>query len=148
MRTAATLALAIATSLAARPVEAGLWSSTNAVAPVGGTTTMSISFTGDQRTVAAQVDVNVPSGIRVLAVTGRNGGHCALQTGGRIVRVLAFDNDLLPLPSYAQPQCDMTIRVSGYALPWFSMTSDLCVDALSIGNRCAVDRGHLMITTP
>lgn len=134
------------TSLVALPAEAALWSSSNAVVPIGGTTTMSVSLTGDQRTVAANVDIAIPAGIRVVSVTQRNGGACRLLSGGRTLRILVMDWNLLPLPSIAQPYCDLTITASAYAAPWFLMTQQFCADGFGRPSSCMVDPGHLTIT--
>lgn len=146
MRIAAVAGLILITSLFAAPTEAALWSSTNAVVPIGGTTTMSISLTGDQRTVAADLEIAIPAGIRVVSVTQRNGGSCALVARGRSVRVLVMDWNLLPLPAIAQPYCDLTLTAAAFAAPWFLMTRRACYDGFAAPTACLIDSGHLTIT--
>ncbi len=63
--------IALVAVAAAAPAQAALWSSIDAITPLDDTTSLSISRTGNQRTVAAQVDVAIPAGIQAISITKR-----------------------------------------------------------------------------
>jgi hypothetical protein len=127
---------------------AALWSSTNTVAGISEMATMEISLTGDQVTVATQVDVVIPAGITILSFTPLNGGSCNYISSIRTVRVLVDDPMLRPLPTWARPACSIQYRVSRAAGAWFPMRNAICAraDATALpSSLCPVDEGYLTV---
>lgn len=144
-RTAALAVLALGSSVVP-DASAALWSSTNTIAGISEMATMEISLTGDQVTVAANVEIAMPSGITNVTVTQLNGAGCAYVSSSRVVRVVVDDPMLSPLPLWARPACSIRYRVSRSTSTWFPMRGAGCftVEATP-SSRCAVDAGYLTV---
>jgi hypothetical protein len=127
---------------------AGLWSSSNAVRVAGGTSTMTVSFTGDGRTTDAQVDVAIPNGF-AATVTGLNGGTCVVFAGTAtrpaVVRVIT-PVSAVPLPQAATSLCRITLSVNAFADSGrFAMFHDVCAGPALTSNRCELDPGYFTV---
>jgi hypothetical protein len=135
----------------ATTTDAALWSLSNEVlVPPYGSVDPVLSFTGDETTIAAQVDVVVPSYLGVANVRPLNGGYChILRDGTRtLVRALLFDPLNRPLASAPTPICQFSISAPGpVPSAFFEYAYPLCVDALLTGGPCQLDRGYLTVTT-
>ena len=132
--------------------QAALFSSSNATVNVGGTVTVRIFVTGDQRTVGGQMDVNVPVGFSVsalpLSILGMSTA-CVVLNQGRTVRVIVISGSPLTLLPTAKPLgiCNITVSAAAGALSGkFEMGNGECVD--SVGNTfpiCALDSGYMTV---
>ena len=149
IRNHAILLAVLASGLSVAPrASAALWSSTNTVAGISEMATMEISLTGDQLTVATQVDVIVPAGITIVSFTALDGGACNYIAASRTMRVLIVDPMLRPLPIWSRPMCSFQYRVSRSASILFPMRNALCytVDATPVPTgQCVVDEGYLTV---
>ncbi|HET7843092.1 MAG TPA: hypothetical protein VFL14_03010 [Xanthomonadales bacterium] len=140
---AAALSLSVATD-----ASAALWSSTNTVAPISGMATMEISLTGDQLTVASDLEIAMPAGITNVTVTRLNGAGCAYVSATRVVRLIVDDPLLRPLPAFARPMCSIQYRVSRSTSAPFPMRGALCftVEGMPVpAGTCVVDPGYLTV---
>jgi len=145
---AAALAVLALGSSVAPHASAALWSSTNTVAGIAETATMEITFTGDQLTAGAQVDILLPTGISNVTVTRLNAWSCTYLSASNTVRVLELDLSLNPLPTFAQPMCTIQYRVLRSTSTWFPMRNAECVTVDSVvlpPSRCALDEGYLTL---
>lgn len=146
---AAPLAIFAIGSVFTPSADAALWSSTNAVGRISEFATMEISFTGDQLTVGAQVDVVLPTGLTDVTVSSMDGGGCGYNASTRTARFTVFDFGLRPLPTWPRPVCTLRYRVSRSTSIWLPMGNALCIDveseALPSG-QCARDAGYLTVT--
>jgi hypothetical protein len=150
MRISTGLAGALFGMMASVPAQAGLWSSSNAVAAPGGSAAMVVSFTGNGRTTDAQVDIAIPSGF-AATVTPLNGGTCVVFAGTTIrpatVRVIT------PVSASALPQvqtslCRVTLGVNGFAdTGRLMMFHDVCagLPTATSSTRCELDPGFFTV---
>lgn len=137
--------------MGATTTDAALWSLSNEVlVPPHGSVDPVLSFTGDGTTIAAQVDVVVPSYLGVANVRQLNGGYCNIVRNGTqtVVRVLIFDNLNRPLSSTPTPLCQFTISAPGpVPSAFFEYGYTVCVDGLVTSIGCEMDRGYLTVVT-
>jgi hypothetical protein len=148
MKSAAIRWAGLALALFALPSQAALWSLSNEVIPIGTSTRMTLSLTGNQITSGAQIDIAIPRNFSATAA-GRNGGSCAVVPGssGTLVRAIVIYPLSAPFPATPVAYCELNLTAGPRARSTrVELSAALCVDVFGNPTSCALDPGYVTVT--